>query len=193
MLRIRIKTLLILSIMLSKIFAVVPVIEQNSEIRENVALGAYTAQIQVFVNDLAQTTNTVTQLTALNGLIAMQQKVANLCIDICSPSDQKNIQQYLDSINTNIIGQFKNYADVANDSLNTLKNLTDFIAQFPENTKQIGIALQRASQETLTQMQASLLQIQTLMTLDAQKKQSEHQIEKANNDAVFNGFSKSGL
>lgn len=180
-------------LLVMKSFAILPVTDVNDEIREKTALGMYAAKIPGFLNSIAKTKDTMSQLSNLNGLINTQQQVNNLCNKVCSQVDRDKLQHYLSNLNQNIIGQFKNYSNVLDNNISTLSDLSKFILNAPVNTKEVGIALQRAAQESLEQVQNTLLQIQALLVLDSQKRQAEEKIERENTNAIYKGFAKAGL
>lgn len=186
--------LLIIMVLCSSIsFASVSVSDDTVLAQENKAIDNYIGNIQDYLEQLSRTSNSISQLTNLDGLIKEEDNLSKACGKYCSQADMDKIKTYLDDLNTNISGRFKDYANVINNNVKTLGDVRNFINNFQGNTKEIGLALQKAMIQVQQDANNTLLQIQTLMSLDFQKRQKEELFEKQNTNAVYQGFSQSGL
>ncbi|MBY0380044.1 MAG: hypothetical protein K2P99_06575 [Burkholderiales bacterium] len=171
-----------------------PMLDTIEQINEISATSEYIIQLGSFINHIAKTTDINSQISDLKQIITTSQSIKNLCNTQCSNADKAKMNDYLNQLNNSIIGQFKNYANITDSNIQNMQELTTYLNTSPkENTKTIGLSLQRASQETLSQMQSTLTQMQTMMILNSQKQQVEFKIERDKNDAIFRGFAKSGL
>ena len=171
-----------------------PMFDTVDQMNEISATSQYTAQLGSFINHMAKTANLSSQLSDLNQIINTSQSIKNICNLKCSNTDKAKMNDYLNQLNNSIVGQFKTYAEITNNNLQNMQDLTTYLTIVSNsNTKQIGLSLQKASQETLSEMQSTLTQIQTIIVLNNQKQQVEYKIEREKNDAIFRGFAKSGL
>ena len=158
--------------------------------QDMITMSSYFTKIGTFMNQIAKTSNTNSQLTNIRELIKTQQDIMNICGKTCSSNDLQTIENYIQRINSGIITRFDLYAN--NDKVNTMDDLARLL-DAPLTTTDIGISLQKANQATLEEMNGTLQQIQVTMLLNAQKQQSEELREKAIADSVYAGLGKSGL
>ncbi len=158
--------------------------------QDMITMSSYFTKIGTFMNQIAKTSNTNSQLTNIRELIKTQQDIMNICGRSCSSNDLITIENYIKSINSGIITRFDLYAN--SDKVNTMDDLVRLL-DTPLTTADIGISLQKANQATLEEINGTLQQIQVTMLLNTQKQQSEELREKAIADSVYAGFGKSGL
>ncbi len=187
----------IISIMMMLVYSMsnasVSVIDDAVLSQETKAVDSYISNIQSYLTQLSRTSNSVAQLTDLNGLIKEEANLTKECGSYCSKADMDKVKKYLTDLNTNISDRFKGYANILDNDVKTLNDVKNFIDNLSGNTKEIGIALQKATLQVQQGMNDTLLQIHSLLTLDIQKRQAEELYEKQNNNAIYNGFSQSGL
>jgi hypothetical protein len=79
------------------------------------------------------------------------------------------------------------------EDINNLQGLENYINTFTGDTKEISLALQKAAQQEQHQINATLLQIQALLTLNNEQHQIEMKIEKQKVDDIYRGMGSTGL
>lgn len=172
------------------VFASVSVIDDNVVQQNVTAVSTYLNTIKGYMAKLASTSDSLSQLTDLDGLIKTQQSLATVCDKYCSQADMDKVHQYLTSLNTNMSGQFKKFAGIINSNVKNLNEIENYINGDSANIKEIGIALQKATMQVQIQTENTLSQIQSLLSLDIEKHETEMKLEKQNSDAVSSGFTR---
>ena len=184
--------LILLLIGVVKSFASVSVIDEEALSEEKKAMSTYASQIKGVIFSLANTSKSTAQLLDLKRLIKLQDDLSKACNTACSKEEMKKVKNYLTNLNNSISSQFKNYANVLED-INNLQGLENYINTFAGDTKEISLALQKAAQQEQHQINATLLQIQALLTLNNEQHQIEMKIEKQKVDDIYRGMGSTGL
>jgi DNA-binding transcriptional regulator YbjK len=172
-----------------------PVVDTQKRADDIEAYALYAMQLGDFIHQLSDNSSIKEQLSSLSSLLSAQDSMQHICNRYCSVSEEKQLKQYLADINGSILARFNDYANSLNTHVTTLNELARLLAASVSdaNTKNIGLSLQKASQVSLTQISDVLQQIQSTLVLNSNKQQVENKLERANNEAIYNGFARSGL
>lgn len=184
--------ILLLLFGIEQIYAVVPTIDQHQLSQDATTITSYGANIGVYLDKLGQAITVADQITQLHSLEQIKEAGNGLC-ELCSPIEQKKLEVYIESVNSDLCSQFA-FAMKNITGLNkSIKSINDVISMFQTNPKAAGLALQQAAIQTQTATQNTIAQIQMLMAQQAQKQLAEQKLEKQNTVAVYSGFRKAGL
>lgn len=178
------KYLLLLTAAISTAYAVVPTtdvgptgIRSSQEMTNDAAtMGQYVASVGSTMGKIQQTYQVAEQMKNLQGLQKLQGAGA-LC-QLCTATDQAQLNSYRNSINDDLCSQFslayQNLTGVTN-AANSLSDIMRLLSTDPKaamlSLQQASVASQQTTNSTLAQMQ--LLQTQMVQKQLADEKQSQ--------------------
>lgn len=132
--------------------------------------GTYLTQIQ-------QAQTVATQVQALQGLQKLQTAGNGLC-NLCNPTDQAQLQSYLNSINGDLCTQFSNAMNNASNAGQSFSNLQGVIGALSStNPQAASIGLAQSSATTLTSVNNTMAQIQAMQAQSMQKKLAQEKYD----------------
>jgi len=198
--------LLILCTCIMNIFADVPVrdsILANQELEHNTFSTSYLTRIVAILDNLANATDYVRQSADLAELIKLEENLANICDKSCNQNEFMQVHEYLDKLNQNFAGKFRSAGIALKNSSDSVKDIQKLMGGIVASgyilgggkvkAAEIAVAVQQAALKTQQEMQMILMQMQTFAIEREQKHMMETKIERANTNAVYIGFRKSGL
>lgn len=178
------KYLLLLTVAISTAYAVVPTtdvgptgIRSSQEMTNDAAtMGQYVASVGSTMGKIQQTYQVTEQMKNLQGLQKLQGAGA-LC-QLCTATDQAQLNNYRNSINDDLCSQFslayQNLTGVTN-AANSLSDIMRLLSTDPKaamlSLQQASVASQQTTNSTLAQMQ--LLQTQMVQKQLADEKQGQ--------------------
>lgn len=178
------KYLLLLTAAISTAYAVVPTtdvgptgIRSSQEMTNDAAtMGQYVASVGSTMGKIQQTYQVAEQMKNLQGLQKLQGAGA-LC-QLCTATDQAQLNSYRNSINDDLCSQFslayQNLTGVTN-AANSLSDIMRLLSTDPKaamlSLQQASVASQQTTNSTLAQMQ--LLQTQMVQKQLADEKQGQ--------------------
>lgn len=183
-------------------FADVPVRDStlaDQELEHNTFGMSYLTKIVAILDNLANATDYATQVADLSKLIELQQALADKCDKYCNPEEFKQIHEYLEKLNQSFVGKFRSAGLALKNGSASIKGIQKFIAGIAimgggrVKTAEVTVAVQQAALKTEQEIQMILMQMQTLSIEQEQKRMMETKVERANTNAVYSGFHKSGL
>jgi hypothetical protein len=173
-------------------FSLVPTIDQNILAQDTSTMLGYASQMGSYLDKLGQVMTAAEQIQTLKSLNQLEVTGNAIC-ELCTNSDQQQLTNYIDQVNTDLCSQFsfalKNIAGINK----SVQSIEEVINLFQSNPKAAGIALQKAAMTIQTTTQNTLAQMQMLMAQQAQKSLAEEKLEKQTTDAVYLGFHNSDL
>lgn len=173
--------------------AVVPTFDMYQSTQDSITTGAdYAVTISEYLNKIGQAITVANQIQNLNGLNDLKNLTNNIC-DLCTPIQHKQLNTYINNVNSDLCSQFKYALDNITGMTHVVRDLNDIITSFHSNPQQASLALQRAAIETQQVSQNTLAQIQLLMAQQAQKQLAEQKLEKEDTNEVYTGFNNAGL
>ena len=173
-------------------FAIVPTIDQHQLSDDITTTTDYAYNIGSYLNRLGTVMTAVDQIKQLHGLEQITA-AGNAVCDLCTPIEQKQLETYIDTVNSDLCSQFGWAMTNITGLSKSFQSINDVILMFKTNPKAAGLALQQAAVQTQTATQNTLAQIQMLMAQQAQKQLAEQKLEKQNTNAVYTGFKNAGL
>lgn len=141
------------------------------------AAATATANAGTYLNQIQQAQTIATQVQALHGLQQLQAAGSGLC-NLCSPSDQAQLQLYLNNINGDLCTQFSNAMSNMGSAQQSFTNLQGVIGALSStNPQAASISLAQSSATTLTSVNNSLAQIQAMQAQTAQKQLAQEKYD----------------
>lgn len=175
---ITIKVILINSLMIlsTSAFATVSVVDVGSAgIRateemasDSATMANYMTSITNTMGKIQKTMSAADQLKNLQGLQKLNAG-GQIC-ELCNASDYKALQDYRQSINTDLCGQFSNAFKNLTGVTNAANSLQDIMSLLTSDPKAAALSLQQASVSSAQTMNSTLAQMQ-LLQAQAQQKQ----------------------
>lgn len=130
-----------------------------------------------YLNQIQQAKTIVNQVQALQGLQQLQAAGSGLC-NLCTPSDQAQLQSYLNNINGDLCTQFSNAMSNMGSAQQSFTSLQGIIGALSStNPQAASISLAQSSATTLTSVNNSLAQIQAMQAQTAQKQLAQEKYD----------------
>lgn len=168
--------LAILGIFSASSFALVPI---TTALDPNGMSAAATAAANAgtYLSQIQQAKTIATQVQALQGLQQLQAAGNGLC-NLCNPSDQAQLQSYLNSINGDLCTQFSNAMNNAGTAQQSFSNLQGIIGALSgTNPQAASLSLAQSSATTLTSVNNTLAQMQMMQAQKAQKELAQEKYD----------------
>ncbi len=130
-------------------------------------MGQYVASVSSTMGKIQQTMSSVDQLKNLQGLQKLQAG-GQLC-QLCNASDSAQLQDYRNSINTDLCSQFSNAYQNLTGVTNAANSLSDIMRLLSTDPKAAALSLQQASVSAAQTTNSTLAQIQLMQAQQMQK------------------------
>lgn len=172
------KKLLILSLMCSSTFALVP-ITTSTDPNALAAAAQAVSQAGTYLQQVKQASNIVTQAQGLNGLKQLQSSGGSGLCNLCNQSDQQQLQNYVNSINEDLCSQFSNAMSnlgSAQQGFNSISGIMNALNS--TNPQAASLSLATSSASTLTSVNNTLAQMQMMQAQAMQKQLAQEKIER---------------
>ncbi len=175
---------LIAIIVSTNVYAVVPTTDVGpagiraaaQTTNDTATMGQYVASVSNTMNNIQKTYEVTNQLQNLQGLQKLQG-ASSLC-ELCTASDSAQLNDYRNSINTDLCSQFslayKNLTGVTN----AANSLSDIMKLLSTDPKAAMLSLQQASVASQQTTNSTLAQMQLLQTQMIQKQLAEEKLSK---------------
>ena len=184
--------LVLTGLITSSAFAVVPTTDMYQMGQDTSTTASYVAQIPTYLSKMNSTMNAANQVQNLHGLAQIQGGGQAIC-ELCNASDLATMQSYVNSINTDLCGQFSAALSNITGTQQSISSLQGVMAAFTSNPKAAALALQQASVATQSATQNTMAQMQMLEAQTQQRQLAQQKLEQTSTtDAMSNGF-HSGL
>lgn len=134
-------------------------------------MGQYVASVSSTMSKIQQTMSAVDQLKNLQGLQKLQAG-GQLC-QLCNASDSAQLQDYRNSINTDLCSQFSNAYQNLTGVTNAANSLSDIMRLLSTDPKAATLSLQQASVSAAQTTNSTLAQIQLMQAQQIQKQLAE--------------------
>lgn len=135
------------------------------------------ANAGTYLTEIQQAQNVATQVQALQGLQKLQAAGSGLC-NLCNPTDQAQLQSYLNSINGDLCTQFSNAMNNAGNAQQSFSNLQGIIGALSgSNPQAASLSLAQSSATTLTSVNNTMAQIQAMQAQSMQKKLAQEKYD----------------
>lgn len=184
--------LLFLFLRSAQVFAIVPTIDEHQLSDDLSTMMSYGTSMGGYLTNLSKTITAVDQVQQLHGLQQVEAVGSSLCA-LCSLTDQKQLQSYIDDVNNDLCSQFSWAISNITGLEQNVGTINQIIQLFQTNPKAAAIALQQAVVQTQVSTQNTIAQVQVLMSQQAQKQLAEQKMEKQNTNDIYAGFRQSGL
>lgn len=172
--------IIIISIVFSlKSYSVVEIdstMDFYSQGKAALAIAAVIKQAEGMLDQVKHTTDLVTQIQDLKSLRELKNDAGILCPN-CTGADVDKVQSYVDSINNDLFGQISNIQakmGAVGDIVNVINNLITNGVAAAVNPAATSAIVEQASVATLSNIQNTLLQIQTVQAQTVQLQLAEH-------------------
>lgn len=186
------KYLLLLTVAISTAYAVVPTtdvgptgIRSSQEMTNDAAtMGQYVASVGSTMGKIQQTYQVAEQMKNLQGLQKLQGAGA-LC-ELCNATDQAQLNNYRNSINTDLCSQFSLAYQNLTGVTNAANSLSDIMRLLSTDPKAAMLSLQQASVASQQTTNSTLAQMQLLQTQMVQKQLAEEKMGQQATAAMTN-------
>lgn len=182
---------LIILLMISKTFAVVPTTDIYQQASDSTTTAQYAGQVSAYLGKIGETMNAAQQVQNLKGLADLQGAGSQIC-ELCNKSDLNSLNQYTNDINSDLCSQFSAALSNITGAKTSISTLQDIMATFATNPKSAGLALQQAAVATQTATQNTMAQMQMLQAQAQQRELAKEKLQRQTTTDAFNGF-HSGL
>jgi len=172
---------------LNNIYAAVPVVDIAQKAKDMSTMAQYSAQIGKSINKINTLMNAAEQVKNLQGLQKLQAGTT-IC-ELCTKSDQVQLQSYLNSINTDLCSQFSlAYTNITGikSAVSTLNEIMSLLATNPQAAL---MALQQAQIASTQSINNTLAQMQMMQAQSIQKELGKEKLSKQTYDAAIRGAS----
>lgn len=137
-------------------------------------MGQYVASVSSTMSKIQQTMSAVDQLKNLQGLQKLQAG-GQLC-QLCNASDSAQLQDYRNSINTDLCSQFSNAYQNLTGVTNAANSLSDIMRLLSTDPKAAVLSLQQASVSAAQTTNSTLAQIQLMQAQQIQKQLADEKV-----------------
>ncbi len=143
---------------------------------DTATMANYMASVGTTMQKMQSGMNSVEQLTNLQGLQKLQAG-DSLC-RLCDVSDYQQLQDYRQSINTDLCSQFSNAYKNLTGVTNAAKSLQDIVSLLTTDPKAAALSLQQASISAAQTTNSTLAQMQMMQAQQIQKQQADEKAGK---------------
>lgn len=168
--------LIVLTITSISSYAMVPI---TTSLDPNALSAAATvsANAGTYLNQIQQAQSVATQIQGLHGLQQLQTAGSGLC-NLCNPTDQAQLQSYLNNINGDLCTQFSNAMSNLGSAQQSFTSLQGIIgALSATNPQAASLNLAQSSATTLTSVSNTLAQMQAMQAQNTQKQLAQEKYD----------------
>ena len=167
------KLLIILTLINSCLFAVVPIINAP-----DVAFKLkYTGKALSYINWIASTASSVQQIQALSGLKQIEKGGKAIC-DLCSPQEMQDLQVTLQGITGGLCEAFSQTMSRITNVKQQYDTISDIQNALATNPAEAALILQQASLQSQMQTQQILQEMQAEQAMQSRKQLVEDKIQR---------------
>jgi hypothetical protein len=189
----RIMYCLIFSFFMNIINASVSVIDQSILSQETNAIQSYVTKINNALDLISSTLDTKKQIDSIRQIIDNEENIINTCINKCTNQSLLDIRDNIDKFNQQITNNFNNHINGIKNKISSIKSIENLLMSSNNNTKEAGLALQKATQKEILALNDTMENIQNILLINQQQSIQIQKIEQKNNQDFYSGFKNIGL
>lgn len=168
--------LLILTFYSMYSFALVPITTAMDPIGMSAAATA-ASNAGSYLNQIQQAKTIATQIQGLQGLQQLQAAGPGLC-NLCKPTDQAQLQSYMNNVNGDLCTQFSNAMSNMGSAQQSFTSLQGVIGALSgTNPQAASLSLAQSSATTLTSVNNTLAQMQAMQAQSVQKQLAQEKYD----------------
>ncbi len=184
------RCVLLISCMITNVFAIVPV-DTSLDTANSAAMLNYYPSVVSTLSKIGQSMQIVDQMQSLQGM--QKLSVGTSICRLCQPSDQAQLQSYATSINDDLCSQFSMAYQNLTGVQNAAKSLGDIMTMLTVNPKAALMSLQQAAVAAQSTTNSTLAQMQLMQAQMIQKSLADDKVMNQSAQSISDGMKNPGL